>query len=208
MSAMNNKIKAFTIAIALIFSNSLYAADITDENNICQADGDTVFALFNGVTTPHNTAYTNLLKLKAIHGETSPDGGKVDYDLMYNHTDGYQDFVETFEQRFQEQHEIRDRWELFFQVLKDQGNWWDNILLRVPELVVDADNWKNILQANFIRNLSGLLADPPETMRNIKLRLIVGYLKEKNYYLLLIHKAISLRIMHTPIQQVKYLLNQ
>ena len=62
---MNNKIKAFTIATTLIFSNSLYAADIPDENNICQVSGDTVFALFNGVTTPHNLALVNLGKLKA-----------------------------------------------------------------------------------------------------------------------------------------------
>lgn len=165
-SVMNNKIKAFTIATTLIFSNSLYAADIPDENNICQVSGDTVFALFNGVTTPHNLALVNLGKLKAIHGSTSPDGSEIDYDLMYNHTDGYEDFVETFEQRFQEQREIKDRWELFFQVLKDQGSWWDNIVLRVPELVVDADNWRGILQANFIRNLSGLIADPPETISN------------------------------------------
>lgn len=163
---MNNKIRAFTLATTLIFSNSLYASDILDENNICQVSGDTVFALFNGVMTTDDIALISLGKLRVIHGETSPDGGKIDYDLMYNYTDGYQDFVETFEQRFQEQHEIRDRWELFFQVLKDQGSWWENIILRVPELVVDADSWLNILQANFIKNLSGLIADPPDTISN------------------------------------------
>jgi len=155
-------------------------------------------------------------------GNTSPDGGKIDYDLMYNHTNGFQDFVETFEQRFQEQHELKDHWELFFQVLKDQGSWWDKIVFKIPELFVNADSWKEILQANFIRNLSALIKNPPQTIKNyeehqlkihlkllktmksIKPRLIVGCWKGKSYYLLLIHKVISLLTLHIPIQQARY----
>ena len=116
--------------------------------------------------TTHDLALDNLTVLRATHGNTSPDGGKIDYDLMYNHTNGFQDFVETFEQRFQEQHELKDRWELFFQVLKDQGSWWDKIVFKIPELFVNADSWKEILQANFIRNLSALIKNPPLTVKS------------------------------------------
>lgn len=163
---MNNKIATFVLSTALVFSSSTHASDIPDENNICQANGDAIFAFFNGVMTPHDLALDNLDILRNIHGTTSPDDGKIDYDLMYNHTNGYQDFVETFEQRFQEQYELKDRWELFFQVLKDQGSWWDRIILKVPELIVNADNWRKILQANFIRNLSALFSNPPNTIQN------------------------------------------
>lgn len=163
---MNNKITSFILSVALIFSSSLHASDILDENNICQASGDTIFAFFNGVMTTHDLALDNLDVLRATHGNTSPDGGKIDYDLMYNHTNGFQDFVETFEQRFQEQHELKDRWELFFQVLKDQGSWWDKIVFKIPELFVNADSWNEILQANFIRNLSALIKNPPQTIKN------------------------------------------
>ena len=163
---MNNKITSFILCVALIFSNSLHASDIPNENNICQASGDTIFAFFNGVMTTHDLALDNLTVLRATHGNTSPDGGKIDYDLMYNHTNGFQDFVETFEQRFEEQHELKDRWELFFQVLKDQSSWWDKIVFKIPELFVNANNWKEILQANFIRNLSALIQNPPLTIKN------------------------------------------
>ncbi|SFT07450.1 hypothetical protein SAMN05444586_102011 [Acinetobacter bohemicus] len=42
---MNNKITSFILSIALIFSSSLHASNILDENNICQASGDTIFAI-------------------------------------------------------------------------------------------------------------------------------------------------------------------
>lgn len=34
--------------------------------------------------TTHDLALDNLDVLRATHGNTSPDGGKIDYDLMYN----------------------------------------------------------------------------------------------------------------------------
>lgn len=42
---MNKKIAAFFMTVSLTFSNTLYASDILDENNVCKADGDTVFAI-------------------------------------------------------------------------------------------------------------------------------------------------------------------
>lgn len=41
---MNKKISVFFMAATLALSNTLYASDILDENNVCKADGDTVFA--------------------------------------------------------------------------------------------------------------------------------------------------------------------
>ena len=166
MFVMNKKITTFAVSTALFFSSHIQASNIPDENNICKASGDTIFAFFNGVMTPHDLAVDNLDILKNIHGTTTPDGGTIDYDVMYNHSNGYEDFVETFEQRFEEQHLLRERWELFFQVLKDQGTWWDRINLSIPELIVNAGQWRQVLQANFIKNLSALLANPPATIAN------------------------------------------
>lgn len=163
---MNNKITGCILSTTLAFSSSIYASTITIENNVCATKADTVYALFNGVMTTNLVAIDNVERLKAIHGEISPDGGKIDYELMYNHTNGYQDFVETFEQRFKEQHELKDRWELFFQVIKNEGGWWNKIVSKVPELIINADAWIEILQANFIKNLSGLFSNPPNTIQN------------------------------------------
>lgn len=41
--------------------------------------------------TTHDLALDNLTVLRATHGNTSPDGGKIDYDSMYNQTNGFQD---------------------------------------------------------------------------------------------------------------------
>ena len=54
-----NKIITFILSTTLIFSSSLHASEISAENNICKVDGETVFALFNGVMTSHQVARDN-----------------------------------------------------------------------------------------------------------------------------------------------------
>lgn len=163
---MNNKIPACFLSAALIFSSSLHAFEIPEENNACRINGDTIFAYYNGVMSSHDSALDNLALLRDIHGVITSDGGVIDYDLMFNHTKGYQDFIEIFEQRFKEQPELRDRWEFFSQVLNDHGSWWDKIVLKIPELIINPDHWRNKIKESLISNLSSLFSNLPEVPQN------------------------------------------
>lgn len=111
--------------------NLVYAVPIM--NNICDPK-PIVFAFFNGVQTTPEEARHALEKMKSLYGEyVYPDTAqKIQYEVMYNYTKGFEDFVETFQQRFQEQGVINQaerkvRYELFFQVLKGGGNWLDKL---------------------------------------------------------------------------------
>lgn len=156
---MSNKIA--TIVLAILFTQqSTFAAEIAPENNICTT-GSTVIAYFNGVLTNSRQADNNKRRMVEVFGKEAPDGTKIQYELMYNQTNGFEDFVETFEQRFKEQKEVAERYELFFQVVRDTGNWWDKLKLHFVEPVINIDNWIQRLQAGFVRNLTTLLGNPP-----------------------------------------------
>lgn len=160
---MSNRITSWILSIALFFSSSVYAINfdsIAPENNICQRS-NTIFAFFNGVMTSKKLALDNLAKLQVINGNSAPNGDQIEYELMYNYSNGLEDFAETFEQRFKEEVLLKDRWELFFQTLNDQGSWWNNIVNGVPELIIDADNWRKISETKTIKNLLSLISTPP-----------------------------------------------
>lgn len=163
MYVMSNRITSWIISAALFFSSSVYAINfdsIAPENNICQRS-NTVFAFFNGVMTSKKLALDNLAKLKFINKSVAPNGDQIEYELMYNYSNGLEDFAETFEQRFKEEVLLKDRWELFFQTLNDQGSWWNNIVNGVPELIIDANNWRKISETKTIKNLLSLISTPP-----------------------------------------------
>ncbi|MBF7691687.1 hypothetical protein [Acinetobacter pollinis] len=164
---MSKRITSWILSVALFFSSSVYAINfdsIAPENNICQRS-NTIFAFFNGVMTSKKLALDNLAKLQVINGNSAPNGDQIEYELMYNYSNGLEDFAETFEQRFKEEVLLKDRWELFFQTLNDQGSWWNNIVNGVPELIIDADNWRKISETKTIKNLLSLISNPP-TQKN------------------------------------------
>ena len=93
------KAKLLTTAFFTLCSMQSHAQDAT-----CGANG-VVFGFFNGVQTTERQAQ-NALKLiqeKQLYGTTTPNGEPITYDLFYNDTEGLSDFVETFDQRLQEQ---------------------------------------------------------------------------------------------------------
>lgn len=155
---MSKQITSWIISAALLFSSCVYA-DTVPANSICRA-GNTVVAFFNGVNTTPAEARDNLKELQVISGKVTPNGDPIEYSVMYNYTNGLEDFAETFEQRFKEEVLLKDRWELFFQMLDDQGSWWDNIVQKVPELIKDGNDWRKLLVSNFAKNLSKLLSSP------------------------------------------------
>ncbi|MBF7691544.1 hypothetical protein I2F30_12485, partial [Acinetobacter sp. SCC474] len=156
---MSKQITSWIISATLLFSSCVYA-DTVPANSICRA-GNTVVAFFNGVNTTPAEARDNLKELQVISGKVTPNGDPIEYSVMYNYTNGLEDFAETFEQRFKEEVLLKDRWELFFQMLDDKGNWWDNIVQKVPELIKDGNAWRKLLVSNFAKNLSKLLSSPP-----------------------------------------------
>ena len=62
-----------------------------------------VFGFFNGVQTTEAQARIARLTMEKIYPATTPNGEPITYDLFYNDTEGFSDFVETFDQRLQEQ---------------------------------------------------------------------------------------------------------
>jgi hypothetical protein len=156
---MSKRIISWILSTALILSSSVYAENIAPENNICRSK-NTVVAFFNGVRTTNQEARDDLKQLESINGKVAPNGDPIEYSVMYNYTNGLEDFAETFEQRFKEEVLLKDRWELFFQMLDDKGSWWDNIVQKVPELIKDGNDWRKLLVSNFAKNLSKLLSSP------------------------------------------------
>ena len=71
------------------------AQDTCDKNGV-------VFGFFNGVQTTEKQAQRALDRLRVLYPTTPPKGETITYELFYNDSEGFSDFVETFEQRLQE----------------------------------------------------------------------------------------------------------
>ncbi|MBT9464722.1 hypothetical protein [Hydrogenophaga sp.] len=100
----------------------------------CEADG-VVFGFFNGVQTTKESANNALVVLGQLYPSNTPAGKPITYELFYNDTQGFSDFVETFEQRLQEQNGLlAGRFELFFSAAKGEGGWWDALIEAIPAL--------------------------------------------------------------------------
>jgi len=112
-----------------------------DENsNLCD-DSGTVFAFLDGVLTTPAEASRVSEEFIRIHGSTSPGGDQIRYEILYNNTNGFDDFVETFDQRLKEQEDILGgRFELFFEAVQGGGPWWD-------DLIAEASSAGNLLKS-------------------------------------------------------------
>lgn len=67
----------------------------------CEATG-VVLGFFNGVQTTEKQANVSVAWLRILYAPTSPNGEPITYELFYNDTQGFADFVETFDQRLHE----------------------------------------------------------------------------------------------------------
>ncbi|MDM7942162.1 MAG: hypothetical protein QUV35_05995 [Hydrogenophaga sp.] len=100
----------------------------------CEGSG-AVFGFFNGVRTTVSQANEARRKLEDLYGPTTPAGEPITYELFYNDTQGFTDFVETFEQRLQEQNGLlAGRFELFFSATQGEGGWWNALTSAIPSL--------------------------------------------------------------------------
>ena len=121
-----------------------------------------VFAFFNGVQTTAFKADIAKEEFKRLHGEVSPSGDEIRYEVLYNYSNGFEDFVETFDQRLNEQEGLLEgRFELFFEALNGNGTWWSKIIGSISSTAGILDNFVDWYKANAIQQLTTLLANPP-----------------------------------------------
>lgn len=157
---MNKSIKrVFELTLIFtLFNTTLYADDNT---NLCMERG-TVFGFFNGVKTTRIEAQIAREYIRHTFGDRTENDEKIKYELFYNYTNGFEDFVETFEQRLQEQDEILgNRFELFFQVLHQEGSWWEKITNIIPATADLLGAISDDLQASILNALTENIANPP-----------------------------------------------
>lgn len=126
------------------------------------AAGGVVFGFFNGVQTLEADAGLALKKMKPLYGATTPKGEPITaYDLFYNDTRGFADFVETFDQRLNEHGSLlAGRFELFFSAARGEGFWWKALTSAIPSLVQFLDDLFDLSRAALMRELTSHLGDP------------------------------------------------
>ena len=108
---MNKSLTKLLLVLSMMTGSTMISANTSTENNICSSDAETVVAFFNGVLNTDDDVDISLRELKQQLGQTASDGTVLRYEKMYNHTNGLEDFVETFEQRLREQEELAGRYE-------------------------------------------------------------------------------------------------
>ncbi len=125
-----NKIFRKILCVLLTFPllNLQQAANSqTYTDSACKPTG-VLFGFFNGVQTTKPQAEYALKELKTIHGQTNAVGEKISYEVFYNYSNGFEDFVETFDQRLKEQDGLlQGRFELFFGAVHGGGYWLSDL---------------------------------------------------------------------------------
>lgn len=133
--------------------------------NLCR-DSGIIFAFFNGVQTTVGEAHRALNEFRRIHGDERGDGENIRYEVMYNYTDGFEDFVETFEQRVLEQEQILEgRYELALEIINGGGSWWEKLSEVASNLPQIRDDFMDWYRAAATSSLTSLTGNPP-TIRN------------------------------------------
>lgn len=161
---MNKRTATFGLVFFIntyLFTPVVYAETISPENNICQSQG-IIFGFLNGVQTTSRQARINLNHMKYLYGDTTPKGEAIRYELLYNQTNGFSDFVEVFEQRLLEQDiALKGRFELFFEALRDEGTFLDKIKKAVPNLTDIFIAFKDRQKVWMAQKLTTLFGNPP-----------------------------------------------
>jgi hypothetical protein len=137
---------------------------------LCQTRG-VALVFFNGVQTTPDQADSALAELRSIHGVTSPTGDPIRYEKLYNYSNGFEDFVETFEQRLLEQGGLLEgRFELFFEALNGDGPWWSRIVGTVASTANILSGFADWYKAVAIQRLTALFNSPPTAVNYLEHR--------------------------------------
>jgi hypothetical protein len=129
-------------------------------NNLCR-NVWVIFGFFNGVLTTQEKAENLKQRLERIYGGATRAREQIRYELMYNDSKGFDDFVETFEQRLLEQDGLLEgRFELFFEAINGSGLWWETIIRTVVSARIVLDSFVNWVRATGIEKLTALMGTP------------------------------------------------
>lgn len=143
----------------IVFISSSLNAYSQENINICKND-ETVIAFINGVLNSKHDALDSLSNL-----ERKDNSKKITYEILYNYTNGLEDFVEVFDQRLAE-HEglLANRFELFFEALAGGGDHWSRIINVAYQARSVLDGYFQWSEAAVVRWLTQLIANPPTSM--------------------------------------------
>lgn len=154
------KTRVLLLSFALALSSPMTFAE-EGSSDLC-SDPGIAFAFFNGVQTTPIDAQHAKNEFIRLFGETSPAGETIKYEVLYNYSEGFEDFVETFEQRLKEQEGILEgRFELFFEALRGGGPWWDQmqrVTSSAAGVLVGLVEW---YETETLNNLTTLIGNPP-----------------------------------------------
>ena len=162
---MNRSIqRVLCAALAFLLCISGASAQVSTPSSVCR-DAGLIFAFFNGVQTTKAQAEVAKQEFKHLHGDQSASGDRISYEVMYNYSNGFEDFVETFEQRLLEQEGLLEgRFELFFEALKGDGPWWSRIIDSVASAAGILKGFVDWYEAAAVRSLTALLGNPPTSV--------------------------------------------
>jgi len=143
----------------MVLALALLPAFVSAEED---CDKGVVFGFFNGVQTTEQLAkFVAHRQLVDLYGVATPGGQQITYDLFYNDTQGFADFVETFDQRLQEHGGLlAGRFELFFSAARGEGGWWKVLTSAVPSLMQFLEDLFDLSRAALMRELTASLGDP------------------------------------------------
>lgn len=149
--------------ICLVMSFAICPVSSNAQTSDCEASG-VVFGFFNGVQTTQDQALIALgrhIQGRNLYGTTTSSGERITYSLFYNDTQGFADFVETFDQRLQELGGLlAGRFELFFSATRGEGGWWPALVSAIPSLGGFLDSLFDLFRAALVRELTAGLGSP------------------------------------------------
>lgn len=164
---MNKPTRTFAgvLVSAIIAITPSHGFALESENyNLCR-DSGVVFAFFNGVQTTPLAASRAMNEFKRIHGDDNGRGENIRYETLYNHSNGFEDFIETFEQRVLEQDQILSgRYELAFEIVNGGGSWWQRLSQLTPTLNQLRDDFLDWYRAAAISSLASLAGSAPTSV--------------------------------------------
>ena len=157
-----NKVVAKCLSLLVMLALVSSASAQVPTASACKPT-EALFGFFNGVQTTEEQADKALKELRRIHGETNAAGEKISYEVFYNYSNGFEDFVETFDQRLKEQDGLlQGRFELFFGAVHGGGDWWSDLTGAVAALEIGHDKHsdaaKRITSLHNDRNIQYFLA--------------------------------------------------
>jgi len=132
----------------------LAVVGVSKAQSSCSAPADVRVGFFNGVMNDWHTADYSRQKLELTYGLTASNGAAISYELYYNTTQGFTDFVETFSQRLREQDAaLSDKFYLFYEAINGGGEFTDIIRKAVPAYGGFVDSMVQHVQAKIIADL-------------------------------------------------------